>query len=193
MLRKVGPGALGIFKYKWSAKAEYFKLFLVCSIPIHIWAYINLFNDIPAMQLQMSIWRILSVASYVLAFALFESLLIFGLIFLICLLLPERLFGVKLIHLVAIIVITVSILISFIHLYDYWEIDSLSFADWIVSWVLFGLFVTITLLFFLTRYKRVQKGFQSVIDRLAILSLVYISLDILGLFVITVRNLIVFA
>lgn len=193
MLRKVGPGALCIFKYKWSAKAEYFKLFLVCSIPIHIWAYINLFNDIPAMQLQMSIWRILSVASYVLAFALFESLLIFGLIFLICLLLPERLFGVKLIHLVAIIVITVSILISFIHLYDYWEIDSLSFADWIVSWVLFGLFVTITLLFFLTRYKRVQKGFQSVIDRLAILSLVYISLDILGLFVITVRNLIVFA
>lgn len=193
MLRKVGPGALGIFKYKWSAKAEYFKLFLVCSIPIHIWAYINLFNDIPAMQLQMSIWRILSVASYVLTFALFESLLIFGLIFLICLLLPERLFGVKLIHLVAIIVITVSILISFIHLYDYWEIDSLSFADWIVSWVLFGLFVTITLLFFLTRYKRVQKGFQSVIDRLAILSLVYISLDILGLFVITVRNLIVFA
>ncbi len=193
MLRKVGPGALGIFKYKWSAKAEYFKLFLVCSIPIHIWAYINLFNDIPAMQLQMSIWRILSVASYVLAFALFESLLIFGLIFLICLLLPERLFGVKLIHLVAIIVITVSILISFIHLYDYWEIDSLSFADWIVSWVLFGLFVTITLLFFLTRYKRVQKGFQSVIDRLAVLSLVYISLDILGLFVITVRNLIVFA
>lgn len=193
MLRKVGPGALGIFKYKWSAKAEYFKLFLVCSIPIHIWAYINLFNDIPAMQLQMSIWRILSVASYVLAFALFESLLIFGLIFLICLLLPERLFGVKLIHLVAIIVITVSILISFIHLYDYWEIDSLSFADWIVSWVLFGLFITITLLFFLTRYKRVQKGFQSVIDRLAILSLVYISLDILGLFVITVRNLIVFA
>jgi len=141
----------------------------------------------------MSIWRILSVASYVLAFALFESLLIFGLIFLICLLLPERLFGVKLIHLVAIIVITVSILISFIHLYDYWEIDSLSFADWIVSWVLFGLFVTITLLFFLTRYNRVQKGFQSVIDRLAILSLVYISLDILGLFVITVRNLIVFA
>lgn len=193
MLRKVGPGALGIFKYKWSAKAEYFKLFLVCSIPIHIWAYINLFNDIPAMQLQMSIWRILSVASYVLAFALFESLLIFGLIFLICLLLPERLFGVKLIHLVAIIVITVSILISFIHLYDYWEIDSLSFADWIVSWVLFGLFVTITLLFFITRYKRVQKGFQSVIDRLAVLSLVYISLDILGLFVITVRNLIVFA
>jgi len=145
------------------------------------------------MQLQMSIWRILSVASYVLAFALFESLLIFGLIFLICLLLPERLFGVKLIHLVAIIVITVSILISFIHLYDYWEIDSLSFADWIVSWVLFGLFITITLLFFLTRYKRVQKGFQSVIDRLAVLSLVYISLDILGLFVITVRNLIVFA
>jgi len=193
MLRKVEPGALGIFKHKWSAKAEYFKLFLVCSIPIHIWAYINLFNDIPAMQLQMSIWRILSVASYVLTFALFESLLIFGLIFLICLLLPERLFGVKLIHLVAIIVITVSILISFIHLYDYWEIDSLSFADWIVSWVLFGLFITITLLFFLTRYKRVQKGFQSVIDRLAILSLVYISLDILGLFVITVRNLIVFA
>jgi hypothetical protein len=190
ILRNKGPRSLGIFKSKWSAKTEYFKLFLVCAFPIHVWAYISLLNDIPAMQLQVSILHILSIASYVLTFAFFESVFIFGLILLVFLFLPERLFELKLVHLVAILIITISISLSFIHLYDYWEIESLSFADWIVLWVLIGLFILITSLYLLTRTQRAQTILQSGIDRLAVLSLVYISLDILSLFVITGRNLI---
>jgi len=100
---------MGIFRDKWSAKSEYLQLFLVCAFPIHVWAYINLFNDMPAMVLEMGVWRILGVTAYVLVFALLESLLVFGLILLVSFILPERLFGVKFVHVGAIFILTCSI------------------------------------------------------------------------------------
>lgn len=185
-----GSRGLDIFRNKWLAKADYFKLFLVCSFPVHVWAYINLLNDMPAIQLEMGVWRILGVAAYVLGFALIESLFIFGLIFLVSIILPERLFGLKLVQVGSIFVLTTAIAALFIHFYGQWEIESFSFAAWIALWAMIGLSTFIVAVYWLNRNQQVRGIFQSGIERLAVLSLVYISLDILGLFVIIIRNLI---
>jgi len=181
---------MGIFRDKWSAKSEYLQLFLVCAFPIHVWAYINLFNDMPAMVLEMGVWRILGVTAYVLVFALLESLLVFGLILLVSFILPERLFGVKFVHVGAIFILTCSIFFLLLHLYSQWDIKSLSFQYWIALWALIGLFIFIFSVYWLARNQQVQKRFQSGIENLAVLSLVYISLDLVGMLVIIIRNLI---
>jgi hypothetical protein len=186
----IGSRAMEITRNKWSARAEYFQLFLMCAFPIHVWAYINLLNDMPAIQLQMGFWRILGVAAYVLDFALLESLFVFGLIFIVSFILPERLFELKLVQIESIIVLTTSISVIFIQLYDHWEINSLTYADWIALWALIGLSIFIIAAYWLNRNQRAQVIFQSGVERLAILSLVYISLDILGLIVIIIRNFI---
>ena len=185
-----GSRGLDIFRKKWSAKADYFKLFLVCSFPVHIWAYINLLNDMPAIQLEMGAWRILGVAAYVLGFALIESLFIFGLIFLVSLILPESLFGLQLVQVGSIFVLTTSIAALLIHYYGQWKIESFSFTAWIALWTMIGTSIFIVAVYWLNRNQQVQGIFQSGIERLAVLSLVYISLDILGLSVIIIRNLI---
>jgi hypothetical protein len=178
------------FRNKWSAKSEYFRLFLVCAFPVHVWAYINLLNDMPSMVLEMGVWRILGVAAYVLVFALLESLLVFGLIFLVSFILPERLFGVKFVHVGAIFILICAIFFLLIHLYGQWEIESLKFEYWLALWVLIGLSVFFIAVYWLTGNERVQNLLQSGIESLAVLSLLYISLDMLGLLVIIIRNFI---
>jgi len=178
------------FRNKWSAKSEYFRLFLVCAFPVHVWAYINLLNDMPSMVLEMGVWRILGVAAYVQVFALLESLFVFGLLLLISFILPERLFGVKFVHIGAIFILTSSICFLFIHLYSQWDIKSLSFEYWLALCVLIGLSLFFIAVYWLTGNQRAQKLFQSGIESLAVLSLVYISLDMLGVVVIIIRNII---
>lgn len=182
--------SLGIFKRKWSVKTDYFKLFLVCSFPIHVWAYINLFNDMPAILLEMGIWRILGVSAYVLLFALLESLSVFGLIFIVAILLPERIFGLKILHLGSIFVIASAIPVLFVHLYDELDVNVISFANWTALWVLVALFIFGIVIYWLKMSETGQGIFQAAIDRLVVLSLVYISFDLLGLFVIIMRNII---
>jgi hypothetical protein len=142
------------------------------------------------MVLEMGVWGILGVAAYVLVFALLESTFVFGLIFLVSFFLPERLFGVKFVHVGAIFVLISSIFVLFIHLYSQWEIKSLSFEYWLALWALIGLSLFIIAVYWLTGSQRVQRILQSGIESLAVLSLLYIFLDILGLLAIMIRNFI---
>lgn len=183
-----GSRALAVFRNKWSARAEYFRLFLVCSFPVHVWAYINLLNDLPAMQLQMGIWRMLGVAAYVLTFALLESMFIFGLIYITSFILPETLFGVQFLQVASIFILTASIPVIFIHLYDQRKISSFTFPGWVALWVLTGLSIFILGVYWLNRSPRFQARVQSAVGGLVVLSFVYLSLDILGLLVILIRN-----
>jgi hypothetical protein len=181
---------IGLIKKKWSARADYFLLFLVCSFPVHIWAYLNLLRDMPAILLEMGIWRILGVAAYVLVFAFLESLLIFLVLLLFSFTLPEKIFGLKLIHVGSILVFSATISVLFIHLYNQLEIDSLALSTWIVIWILAGFSLFTVSVYWLKRNRRAEAIFRSGIERLAILSLLYIFLDFLGLFLIIIRNIV---
>ena len=187
----VNSRALIIIRNKWSDKAAYFQLFLVCSFPVHVWAYINLLNDMPSIQLEMGTWRILGVASYVLVFAFFESLFVFALIFLVSILLPEKIFGIKFVYVGSLFIFAATIPFLFIHLYSQWEIKSLSFEYWSALWTLIGLAFFVFALYWLNRSLKFQAILQSVIESLAVLSLFYISLDVLGFFLIILRNVVV--
>jgi hypothetical protein len=169
-------------------KNEYFKLFLICSFPVHVWAYLSLLDILPATLLQMSLGSILGVAAYVLDFALLESLFVFGIIFLATLILPKRLFNLEIFQVLAIFIFATSLAAWLIHLYNKWEIDFLSFSNWIALWILVGTSAFALAVNQLSRNQRNQELFRSAIERLAILSMVYLSLDIVGLFVILIRN-----
>jgi hypothetical protein len=178
-----------ISRKKLPDKSEYFKLFLICSFPVHLWAYIDLMHVMPSMVLQMSDWRIVGVAAYVLDFALLESLFVFGVLFLASLLAPGGLFDIKLVQIGSLFVFAASISTVFIHLYRQWHINWLGFTNWVVVWILIGLLLFILGIIGFRRSPRIQNIFQSGIDRLVVLSMIYVSLDLLGLFVILARNI----
>lgn len=145
----------------------------------------------PSIQLEMGTWRILGVASYVLVFALLESLFVFALIFLVSILLPEKIFGITFVYVGSLFIFAATIPFLFIHLYSQWGIKSMSFGYWIALWTLIGIALFVFALYWLNRSLKFQAILQSVIESLAVLSLFYISLDVLGLFLIILRNIVV--
>lgn len=180
---------MDIFKRRLASKSEYFQLFLICAFPIHVWAILNLLYSAPAMALQMNVIQLLSVVAYVGAYALFESLLLFALLFLGSVLLPERFFRAKLIPIGAILVFFVSLSAMLIHLYTSWRIAVIRFPYWVGLWVAFGLAAAALMAGWVSRNRGLEGAIRSGVERLALLSLVYLSIDLLGVVVILARNL----
>lgn len=188
MDRRLGWLTMYKIKSRFGSKVEYFQLFLVCAFPIHIWAIINFFNSMPSMLLKMNNVQLLGVAAYVFVFALFESLLVFGFLFLISVILPRRYLASRLVPIGSLVVILASISVALIHLYDVWELDSIEFNQWAALWVIFGLSALALTMIWMRRNQRVEAIIRSGAERLSLLSLVYVSVDVLGLLVILFRN-----
>lgn len=157
---------------------------------MHVWAYISLLDILPVTLLQMSLWNISGVAAYVLVFALIESVLVFAIFLLVRLILPETLFNLQSIQLLIVFIFTTSLAAIFINLYEKWDIRWLSFSNWIALWSLVSTGSFILAVNRLSRNPRSREILAAAVERLAVLSSVYVSLDILGVLVILIRNLV---
>ncbi len=51
-------------------------LFVICALPVHLWAALVYFYDLPGLMLRMSMPDFLAHGAYVFAFALFESMVL---------------------------------------------------------------------------------------------------------------------
>ncbi len=52
------------------------RLFVICALPVHVWAAIVYLYDLPGLMLRMSTGDFLAHGAYTLAFALFESIVL---------------------------------------------------------------------------------------------------------------------
>ena len=178
------------FRRRLASKNEYFLLFLVTAFPVHVWAILGFLHTVPSLLLEMNAIQIMSVAAYVIALAFMESSLIFAILFLVSLVLPERFFSSKLIPVGTIWIFFVSIIAASVHLYKTWWPGVIQFVQqaglWVmVAWIAIGLLAW----YGVSQNQKVEKVIQSVAEKLSLLSLIYLCADILGLFVILVRNL----
>jgi hypothetical protein len=180
---------LAIFNGKLASKNEYFQLFLVCLLPIHVWAIINLMKRASSLVLSVNSLEIFGVVAYVLLFALFESLIAFAVLFTLSLILPARIFSSRLIPVGTILVLLASVSAVFIHLYDAWEIENIEFDLWAGMWSFVGLVATAPSVYLIRRDKRIGAAIQGVVDRLSVLSMIYLLFDIFGLAAVIIRNI----
>jgi hypothetical protein len=88
----------------------------------------------------------------------------------------------------AMIVLTASISVILIHLYDTWQLESIEFSLWAITWIILGLVAIAFSAAWMGRNHRLLDAFRSGAERVSILSVVYISADLLGLFLILIRN-----
>jgi hypothetical protein len=179
---------MSILKRRFASKEEYFHLFLVCAFPVHVWAIINLLNSAPSLILEMNSFQIMSVAAYVLVFALFESILLFISLVLVSLLLPAKYLAEKLLPVGTMIVLVASLSVILIHLYENWEPESIEFAQWAIVWIMLGTAAILLSAVWMQRNRRLLDVFRASAERVSILSLVYLTADVLGLFLILIRN-----
>jgi hypothetical protein len=181
---------LAIFRQRLLSGNEYFQLFLICLLPVNIWGIIILMRRLPTLVLLMSTANLLGLSAYVLAFALLESVIIFGFIFITSLSIPKRFLGSKFVPIGATVILVASIAAALVHLYDAWDIEALEFDLWAAMWILIGIALMVLSGYWVNRSNKLEDITRSAVERLSILAMVYLCADIVGLFVILFRNLI---
>lgn len=162
-------------------------VFAVSVFVIHIWSIYNLLREIPAWILRLSYWELAGVISYTLLFALVESLIVLVFLIILAALLPARIFRDKF----------VSISTIFVFLAAVWIIPVRFYEDTIRSWGMVGMLIVLSmaLISFVISYlvvmksQKVEKFIDSLMQRVTLLTYIYVIVDIIAVFVVVSRNL----
>lgn len=153
------------------SKQETQFLFAICLFPTHIFAFLSLFRRLSALLLKTNLAELLAVFAYVLTFTFFESLSLTLLLILLAVLLPYRLFRDRLILKGALFVLVITI----------WSISLQAQGAEITNWYLGFLLLELLLAFLIVNYSKIAvRGIQWFVDRMTVLSYVYLFLDILS-------------
>ncbi|MEJ2510390.1 MAG: hypothetical protein P8Y72_02210 [Anaerolineales bacterium] len=182
-------------------RSDWFKLFLVCAFPLHLWTILMVFRDVNWVAERTTSWDAVGFSGYALFYTLIESLLLFGFIALLGFIIPKN-WNITLrfvvLSLVAFILAGWSIMEQLI-LIVFWGwlrhlADTLTFlftSPWSAYIIFAGLIVisvTVPLLL-LRKHPGLQEKVYSVLERLTLLSGLYLFIDVIGMVIILIRNI----
>jgi hypothetical protein len=157
-----------------------------CVFIIHIWAVINLLDVLPSWTLRLDWFDLLGVVSYPMAFALFESLVVWALLILIAVVLPQPFLRKDFLSQGMAIVIFTAIL-SILLTYYYGTI--LLYIRLLPFVLAISIAVSVLLSYQIGRLKKINILMYALFKRVFVLSMLYVFIDLLGVLVITVRNI----
>ena len=182
-------------------RSDWFRLFLVCAFPLHLWTILMVFRDVSWVAERTTSWDALGFSGYALFYSLIESALLFGFIALLSLLIPKswnKILRFSILGLLAFALAGWSIIEQLI-LIVFWGrlrnlASSLSFLA-STSWsapLLFAGLVAISVavpILLLRKHKKLQNAVFSILERLSLLSGLYLFLDVVGIVIIIFRNI----
>jgi len=180
---------LNFFRRRLPDRREIYAVQGVVVFVVHNWSVRGFFHEVPFFILYYKIGQILAIFSYMMAFALFESLLVtFGL-GLLSLVMPVKWFRDGFIYKSFITVVVGAIAMLWLENTimslnnTFPPMESLLRA----AEITFGTWVLLLLAF--RNAKPLQNAILFVSDRIGVLAYLYIPLGILGFVVVFVRNL----
>ncbi|MBN2044103.1 MAG: hypothetical protein JW757_03705 [Anaerolineales bacterium] len=173
--------------------AETLKLLLVCALPVHFWAIISLIYDLSWYLRKRNLLYFLGVSGYSLGFAILESLVFFGFIYLLTFLFPKT--WKKSSHMA--VASTLALVIAFWAIVNqaYLLLTEISPAwfEWImlrvyyrqhqlypIFWILL-LASAIFPIVLLPRWERGQNAAIALTEKLTVLVPIYLLFDLIGI------------
>jgi hypothetical protein len=171
---------LAIFKRRFTSQGLT-QIFVYSAFPIHIWALINMFRDVPSWVLYLRNWEVVSMVAYTLSFALFETLIVLLIVVLVGMIVPKRWVVDRYIPLVSLWLVELAIMAIVFHNHI---IQHLPKRNLVISYAL----VLAVSTFIVLRFPKLGGALRWIAERLVVLSFLYIFFDVLGLLVVIVRN-----
>jgi hypothetical protein len=175
-------------------------LFLTCAFPFHFWTLILVFRDISWLTERTNLWDAIGVASYGMIFAFIESALVFLIVVLAGFVIPKWQADRRIAFLGLLILLTAV-----------WGMISQLLFIWNVSLPVSAIqflrnsghalrimyavclsVVSITVLlpiYFFIRSRKSVMVMQGLMDRLSLLTMLYLFFDVLGLVIVIIRNI----
>ena len=170
------------YKQRFS-RQNLFALFVACAFPVHVWAIIGLLNQIPAWILRVNLWELTGMIGLTLMFTLLESLIVTVGVVVLAALIPGKWFTEKMVVLSAWFIWLTSIVSMIAHLQE-----SLMRSFFGIVIVAAYLALILGSYWLVRRFPKFEAGMKSFIERLAVLTALYLFLDVVGLVIVIIRN-----
>jgi hypothetical protein len=182
-------------------KGDIFKLFLVCVFPIHVWSIIMFLRDFDWISERTNSWDAVGVGGYALLLALIESIGVFIIFFILSFLVHKTWTPNTRLAIMSSLMFVASLWAVFTQVFFLLGgVLPESIFQFLVNSghpfrYLYGTIwgaVTITVVapvFFLLRSNKLVNGIITVIERIILLSGLYLFFDIIGIVVVIIRNI----
>ncbi|MCJ7433552.1 MAG: hypothetical protein MUO77_08705 [Anaerolineales bacterium] len=193
--------ALPNYKSPLYSKQGLWSLFNICAFPPHFWTLLLAFRDISWLTERSNLWDAIGVVSYGLVFAFAESLIVFILSALLGLLISTKWEEARRIALLSTLMFILSLWAMYGQAYFVWNMSP---SDQILKLmaqsghpyrIIFGItsievFLTVAVSTILVlRWDKFFHFVQEAIDRISLLTLLYLVLDLFGLVIVVIRNI----
>lgn len=178
-------------KARLPTRQEALAVFSVIVFIVFSWTLYRVIWWVPSWLEYLSIWSILIILAYVLAFALFESLAVFSLIVFLGLLFPKKYFkdqfivqGSALSALLGVVAFLVQRKISLIYRLELWQ--TLTYP----ALILIGVIALVPIIsIVLKRINLLSRLALVIAERMTIFAYLYVPLGLIGALVVIARNL----
>jgi len=183
------------------SRQDLWSLFLISAFPLHFWTLILVFRDISWLTERTNAWDAIGVASYGMVFAFVESVVIFLVLALLGLLTPKQWESNRRIAFLAFLILIISTWGIISQLLFLWNVflpaQAIEFLRHSshplrIIYAVCLMVVTPTVLlpaYSFIRSKKAVTFMQNIIERLSLLTMLYLFFDVLGLIIIIIRNI----
>lgn len=169
------------------SRQDTFHVLGACVIPVFLWSLLSFLNEVPGFALRLSLWDVIGMASYILAAALVESVLLLLPLLVISALLPARFFRNHFLAFGSAIAVITSLWIMYAN-YHTLDFSTWGVSEWLIGLALYLGSIAIALALML-RWKHVEEIVGSVVQRVSTLSTVYIAIGLMGILIVLIRNI----
>jgi len=177
---------------KLPSRQEVLPVFSLIVFIVFTWALYRMFFQVPSLLFYMRVWDVLIISAYVLAFALFESAVVLGLLLIFSLVFPAKYFkdnfvaqGSTVVLMISIGAVALQRKMKIMYKLDGWELILYPFV--ILAAIVFVIFAAY---YIYDRFKILPRIINTVAERMIVFVLLYVPLSILGLLVVFARNII---
>lgn len=171
---------MAIFRNRLSTQ-DLVQLLVFSAFPIHIWAIVNMLRDVPSWLYYMKTSEVIAAIAYTLAFALFETLTVFTVLCILGMLIPRRWWTDSFVTLSSVWLVELAVMAA---IFQHLIVQYLPKRLVIVGFLML-LAVTAAAVPRATRLKQIGRMIS---DRLAILTYLYLIVDVLGVVIVVARN-----
>lgn len=172
--------ATNYFIGKLPNRRELFLLFGACVFVTHLYTFVVLFFLTPSLIMRMTTGKVVGAIAYVFSSALLESIVVFTVLLLLCLLLPNNFFRVRFVSQGAILVL----------IFAEWSVVLKPQGYFITEWYFLPFIPILIFAILMTIYSRkLRDALEAILDKISVLSTVYVLVDLSCVFVVIFRNL----
>jgi ABC-type phosphate/phosphonate transport system permease subunit len=186
--------ALKSLKSRLPTRSEALSVFSIFVFFVFSWTLYRSSWYVPSWLEYLSVWSVLIVVAYVLAFALFESAFMLALVVFFSLFFPRKVFkekyvlqGSSLAVLISVGAVLLQRKINLVYRLELWQLLAYPLVG-----LLLCVLLVVLLAFLFDRIPLLSRLVSTVVERMVIFVYIYVPLGLLALLVVLVRNIIGF-